>query len=167
MIMDTNTIEYAISRRFDERTHLMVPNISWGLLSHEADMLVVRQTGYCLEFEIKRSFSDYKADFKKHKWCGGLSKKIKEFYYAFPAELWHKRENDIRGLLPDFAGVLVAYNGDGFPYSKIVREAKPNSQAIPLSQSQMYDVARLGTMRIWNLKRAIIQLKNSKDGKRN
>lgn len=157
--MKTIDIEFAIYKRFDERTHLMVPNISWGLLSHEADMLVVRQSGYCLEFEIKRTFADYNADFKKYKWKLGLSKKIKLFYYAFPAELWHKRENDIRNILPDFAGVLVAYNSDTFPYSKIIREAKPNPGAVPLSQSQMYDVARLGTMRIWNLKRQIIKLK--------
>lgn len=160
--MTTTEMEFAISRRFDVRTHLMVPNISWGLFSHEADMLVVRESGYCLEFEIKRSFADYKADFKKRKWKNGSSNRIKEFYYTFPAELWHKRENDIRTLLPDFAGVLVIYNGEGFPTSKIARDAKPNSKSIPLSKSQMYDVARLGTMRIWNLKSQIITLKSRK-----
>ena len=94
--MTTEQMEYAISRRFDKRSHLMVPNVSWGLLNHEADMLVVRNSGHCLEFEIKRTIGDYRADFKKHKWQAGLSKSIKEFYYVFPAELWHKRENDIK-----------------------------------------------------------------------
>ncbi len=155
--MTTTEIEFAISRRFDVRTHLIVPNISWGLLDHEADVLVVRETGYCLEFEIKRSFSDYKADFKKYKWRynRGLSKQIKEFCYVFPAELWHKRENDIRMLLPEFAGVLVVYN-DKLPYSKMQKLPKTNKGAIPLNQKEMFNVARLGTMRIWNLKRIII-----------
>ena len=156
--MKTIEIEYAISRRFDIRSHLIVPNVSWGALNHEADVLVVRSTGYCLEFEIKRSFADFKKDFEKWKWRGGLDKCIKEFWYVFPAELWHKREGDIKQLLPDFAGVLVAYNDEtGFGYTKVKRDPEQMKGVIPMNDKQMYNVARLGTLRIWNLKRTIIQ----------
>jgi len=113
-----------------------------------------------LEFEIKRSFSDYKADFKKHRWKrwgGNLGPQIKEFYYTFPAELWHKREGDIRTLLPEFAGVLVVYNGEKLPHSKIVREAKINNNAKPFNKDQLYEVARLGMIRIWDLKRRLVE----------
>ena len=156
--MTTEQMEWAISNRYNKRIHLMVPNISWGALPYEADVLVVRESGYCIEFEIKQSFADFKNDFKKHKWQAGLSKKIKEFYYVFPAELWHKRENDIRILLPDFAGVIVVYNGNSYdlPNTKKIKSATPNKYAIPLSSTQMYNVARLGTMRIWKLKRRLI-----------
>ena len=34
-------------------------------LHHEADMLVMSRTGYLTEIEIKRSWSDFLADFKK------------------------------------------------------------------------------------------------------
>ena len=157
--MNTIEIEYAISKRFDTRTHLVVPNVSWGALNHEADVLVVRETGYCIEFEIKQSFPDYKNDFKKHKWKLGPSKLIKEFYYVFPAELWHKREGDIKQLLPDFAGVLVVYREFNIgSYAKEMKAPKPNNIAKKMNDRQMYNVARLGTMRIWNLKRTIIQL---------
>ena len=157
--MNTIEIEYAISQRFDVRTHLVVPNVSWGALNHEADVLVVRESGYCIEFEIKQSFADFKSDFKKHKWQAGLSKKIKEFYYVFPAELWHKREGDIRQLLPEFAGVLVVYrDNDHGRYSKIIREPKLNKSAIKMNDREMFNIARLGTMRIWNLKSTIILL---------
>ena len=154
-------MEYEISRKFNSRINLIVPNISWGLMNYEVDVLVVRPSGYCLEFEIKRSFADYKNDFAKHKWKlnGGLDKRIKEFYYVFSSELWHKREGDIKTLLPDFAGVLVIYRDLGNKtYSRIIKSPRRNKNAKPLSKSEMYQVARLGTMRIWTLKRALINL---------
>lgn len=150
-------MEYAIARRYDVRTHLIVPNVSWGALNHEADVLVVRASGYCLEFEIKRTFADFKKDFDKWKWKAGIGKEIKEFWYVFPAELWHKRENDIRPLLPERAGALVIYNGEGLPYSQVRKEAQARPGCRPLNESQMFNIARLGTMRIWNLKRRLIQ----------
>ena len=152
--MKTEQIEYAISRCYDLRSHLVVPNISWGLLNYEADILVVRQSGYCIEYEIKRTFSDYKKDFEKRHFHD--DPRVKEFYYAFPAELWHKREGDIRKLLPKDAGVLVLYNGKTLPYTKVKKEAEVKKNCRPLSQSEMYTVARLGTLRIWNLKQRLI-----------
>ena len=155
----SETMEFAVSRRFDVRSHLIVPNVSWGALNHEADVLVVRQSGHCLEYEIKRTFADYKKDFEKAKWRWGMGgmKNIKEFWYVFPAELFHKRENDILTLLPEGVGVLVVYNGEGLPYSKVKREAEARKGAEPMTDKQMYNVARLGTMRIWNLKRRLIR----------
>jgi len=161
--MTTIEMEYAISRRFDVRTHTIVPNVSWGLLSHEADVLVMRETGFLLEFEIKRSFSDYKADFKKHKWRNGLSKTIKKFYYCFPADLWRKRRGHIQEILPEFAGILVIYkNGERLPFSEIIKPAKLNPGCKALSKPQQLKLAQLGTMRIWNLKRQIITSQNDK-----
>jgi len=169
--MTTMEIEYAISRMFDVRTHLMVPNISWGLMNHEADVLVVRiKSGYCVEFEIKQTFSDYVKDFNKRKWQKaklsgwktGLGKQIKEFYYVFPNTLWEKRRDDIEAILPDFAGVVVCTkdNAFGFAYAQTVISPTINNMAVPLKSKVMFDVARLGTMRIWNLKRELISLKN-------
>lgn len=47
------------------RTNIIVPNLSWGFLNHEADLIAVDKNGYLTEVEIKRSFEDFKADFKK------------------------------------------------------------------------------------------------------
>lgn len=171
--MTTSEMEYAVSRMFDVRTHLIVPNISWGLLNYEADVLVVRiATGYCLEFEIKRSFSDYVQDFNKHKWQKarlsdwktGLHKQIKEFYYVFPNTLWEKRRDAIEAVLPDFAGVIICTKDQpyNFAYATTVVNCTVNSLAVPLKSKVMFNVARLGTMRIWNLKRELISIKNKK-----
>jgi len=162
--MTTTEMEYAISRKFDVRSHIIVPNISWGLLNHEADVLVVRvNSGYCLEFEIKRTFADYKKDFGKAKWRGGLSKAIKEFTYVFPAKLYYKRKDAILALLPEFAGVLLVHDEDGrMPYADFQINAKTNPGAIPLSEAQKFKVAHLGTMRIWSLKYKLILKRNEK-----
>lgn len=42
------------------RTNIMVPNLSWGLLNHEADFVSIDKNGYLTEVEIKRSFEDSK-----------------------------------------------------------------------------------------------------------
>ena len=47
------------------RTNIIVPNLSWGFFNHEADLISVDKNGYLTEVEIKRSFEDFKADFKK------------------------------------------------------------------------------------------------------
>ena len=55
------------SRIWNKRSDMFVPNLSWGLLNHEADLVIVNKTGYLTEVEIKRSWEDFKADFnKKH-----------------------------------------------------------------------------------------------------
>ena len=165
--MTTTEMECSIARKWGTRTHLIVPNISWGLLPFEADVLVVRTTGYCIEVEIKRSFSDYKKDFDKRKWRhynGGLSKYIKEFYYAFPKKLWEKRQADIMEIMPDFAGIIICHTST---YSIFHRQAKPNHKAKPLTEKEMFQVARLGTLRIWRLKSTIIGLINDRKTDRN
>ena len=42
------------------RTDIVVPNLSWGLLNHEADLAIIRKSGYLTEIEIKRSYQDLK-----------------------------------------------------------------------------------------------------------
>lgn len=50
---------------FNERTDIMIPNLSWGLLNHEADFVSINKSHYLTEVEIKRSLQDLRADFKK------------------------------------------------------------------------------------------------------
>ena len=143
---------------------MILPNAYWGAgFSYELDLLVVRKTGYCLEFEIKQSFGDFKNDFKKYKWQkykinGGLNKWIKEFSFVFPAELWHKRENDIRPLLPEFAGIFAVYNeGENkLPRARCIKSPKPNKHAVPMKENQRSDLARLAMIRFWDMKRTML-----------
>ena len=50
---------------WNKRQDIFVPNLSWGLLNHEADLVILTKSGYLTEVEIKCSWEDFKADFKK------------------------------------------------------------------------------------------------------
>ena len=66
----------------------MIPNLSYGLLPYEADFVVISKAGYLTEVEIKRSWQDFKADFKKdHKHD---AEQVYYFYYCVPESIVDK-----------------------------------------------------------------------------
>lgn len=70
---------------FDMRNNIVVPNCNWGFLNHEADLLVMTKHKHLTEIEIKRTWSDFMADFKK---CHTHDDpKLKHFYYAVPLSI--------------------------------------------------------------------------------
>ena len=88
---DTNLtieqVEHLIVRmeEFNVRQHIVVPNVSWGFLNHEADLLVLSNQGYLTEIEIKRAWQDFKKDFTKdhtHE-----DPRLTYFYYAVPEKI--------------------------------------------------------------------------------
>jgi len=64
------------------RQNIVVPNCNWGFLNHEADLLVMSKAKYLTEIEIKRTWADFMADFKKRH--THFDKKLAHFYYAVP-----------------------------------------------------------------------------------
>jgi hypothetical protein len=155
-IISLEEIEYAISVRFGIRKNIIVPNISWGLFIHECDLLIVRPSGHAIEVEIKRSISDLKKDFDKGH--GHKDKRIKQFYYAIPDVLYDKA----KVLIPKDCGIIVINKHKDYNVNiaDIVREAKINKDSLPLTDKEIFKVAKLGTMRIWNLKYKLINFKN-------
>lgn len=152
----TIEIEESLSRYFNPALNIIVPNVSWGFHgSHEMDLFVVKKSGYCLEVEIKISLSDLKADFKKnHK---HKSRYTREFYYAFPSNFYEKFEP----IIPEHAGIIVCErNLSGIVLSKLKRKAKINTLAKPLSIDDQMKIRRLGCLRIFSLKRTIMNLQN-------
>jgi hypothetical protein len=147
-------IECLLARRFDVRSDIIVPNVSHGASVHECDLLVVNKSGYATEFEIKVSKSDLKKDAKKaHK---HVSKLIKYLYFAIPEKL----EGCI-DMIPQHAGIiLIKYHKDliseGF-YMHEIRHAEA-TWAQKWTDSDMNNLNRLGTMRIFGLKQKIVEL---------
>lgn len=95
---------------------------------HECDMLVCSASGYLTEIEIKRSWADFLADFKKrheHESPYGSLSGIKYFYYCLPS-----------GCLEKAYDVLDEH---GTVYSGIITYDE--------------DLARLGSMRVVTYKR--------------
>lgn len=138
-------IELRIVKYYGFRQNLIVPNVFWGLLNHEADLLILSKSNYLTEIEIKISKSDLIADLKKshhHK-----SNIIKYLYFAIPEKL-----KEYINYIPEQAGIyIIEQNGK---VNKL-RNAKENVNLRKLKENEKYNMARLGTMRIWNLTEAL------------
>lgn len=67
------------------RQNIVIPNVDWGYLNHEADLLVLTKANRLVEIEIKRSWSDFMADFKKSHTHN--DPKLSRFYYAVPLKI--------------------------------------------------------------------------------
>lgn len=169
-------IELSIARYYGTREHIIVPNISWGFSwndnmgwhsMHECDMFIIKKTGYAVEVEIKRTKSDLLNDFKKrHK---HESDKIREFFYAIPKDNldeWSK-------LIPKHAGIITYEKYEEEIWDKKrhiwsnktkwvvkarrIRDAETNKSAMKLTTEEQLKIARLGCLRIWNLKQKLIK----------
>jgi hypothetical protein len=159
-------IEVAIMKEFNFRQNLIVPNITnmMCILPFETDMFVLTNSGYAYGFEIKVSKSDLKADFKKpqhrefeqmHNGKTGLERyygKFKYFYYAVPENL---KEYALE-IIPDFCGLWVL-NKPEYPQIRRFYQAKEPKKLFDRkwSEKERYEIARLGTMRIYSLKQAL------------
>lgn len=140
-------IELALSKYFNPRVNIIVPNVWWGLgLGHECDVFVLTPSMYAYEVEIKTSKADLIADLKKPHLHSDV--KIKKLYFAIPK----KMENCV-DFIPSHAGILIVEN-NGLIEKR--REAANNEKAIKLKDTQKQKLLHLGVMRIWGLKRRIL-----------
>lgn len=147
-------------REYKFTQNIIVPNITkmTGVLPFETDVLVVTNSGYATGFEIKVSKSDLKADFKKRQHVqvnnlfenkSGFEKfygKFKYFYYAVPPNL----VDDCLDMLPDYFGIYCIENNK----LKLVRPSKELFKH-KWSESNIRNLLRLGTMRIYSLKKRL------------
>lgn len=159
-------IEIAIMRKYNIRTHLIVPNVSnqMNLVPFETDMLVINKNGFATGFEIKTSKSDLKADFKKpqhtkindfYNGKGGFKRwwgKFKYFNYAVPIEL----VQDAFDLIPDFCGLYV-YESLEYPLFDTFSQVKKPKKISDYKwdDKKKFQIARLGTLRLLGLKQTI------------
>ena len=148
-LVSTSEMEVSIAKYFGIRTHIIVPNLSWGFFKHECDLFFIRNSGYGFEVEIKRSVSDFRVDFKKKH--GHIDKKnrIVQLYYAFPIELLPKV---IEEVPPECGVITVERLNNGVCATRVVRDATRRKDARPLTEKEQLKVARLGVLRIWSLK---------------
>lgn len=144
----TPEIEVAVANHFGARTHVIVPNVSWGMFNYELDLVVLNiRSMYASEIEIKISKSDLKRDQQKRHHHD--SNMMKWLWFAIPHDLVRAWE-----LIPDRAGILCVEE-DG----KVLVLRKPaiNTTARKWDYRDAYKLARLGTLRIWDLRRNLNQ----------
>ena len=151
--LKTIDIEIAVATYLNVRTNLIVPNISWGLFLHECDLLVITPAGYAWEIEIKVTKADLIKD--KEKRHGHRNRKIKDLYFAMPDYLEPHIEH-----VPERAGIILVNKN---LRCKTLRRPKSKKTPYRFSQKERYKVARLGSMRIWGLKKNIVALCHEKE----
>jgi len=156
--MTSLEIEIALAKSFNPRANLILPNAYWGLdFSYELDLLVInKKSKYATEIEIKVSKSDLKRD--KNKLSGHSSEMIKRLYFAIPESI---SEEFALEHIPERAGLIAVRQSpiDRIYYTRIIRNAKFNKYAQPVSDKFYLKAAELAALRIWKLKRTIMEKK--------
>jgi hypothetical protein len=139
-------LELALVSYYNPREYLIVPNVSWGLMNYEVDMLILSKTGYATEIEIKVSKYDCWADTKKKH--GHQNKIVKHLYFALPDYLLEKCIQ----YIPPHAGIFTI--GWKRKDCKIVRSPETQNK-YKFTIEQRAKLGRLGALRIWKLKRKL------------
>ena len=146
---------------------------------HECDMLVLSKSGYLTEIEIKRSWIDFLADFKKEH--HHESDIIKYFYYCIPKSILYKVYDYLYDNNVEYSGIIT-YDEDLFleVYQKKVKPFREGDDVsyhlLPMKNyrklflEEQLELARYGAMRGILLKEKIIdlqkkQLKETEYGK--
>jgi len=138
-------IEVAVARYFNYRSHLIVPNVFWGLgFKHELDVLVLSDSGYITEVEIKTNAADIRRDIKKSH--GHRSNRIARHFVAVPKQL----VDLALSTFPEFWGVIGVSGG----FAETLRMAKIN-KSVPLTAKEINHCYKLAAMRVWTLKEAL------------
>lgn len=156
--MTIEDIEIAVSKHWGIRANVVIPNASWGAGLHECDLLILSTSNYLTEVEIKTTKADLVKDLTKQH--GHRSDKIKRLYYALPDTVLNK--NGTKELVPESAGVIGVWKSEYGGYScTIHREATVNKSAKPLIEEERFAMARLGAMRIWDLKKRLQRVRGA------
>jgi len=176
--IETLLVGYAHSP-FYCRSHLVVPNVSWGFLNHEADLLVMSKAKLLTEIEIKRSWSDFIADFKKdHDHSHPL---IARFYYAVPSSIGKRvfdylyngeydakycysksRVNSFTEHNPHGCGLII-YDLDTCFTRVCINVSSQLMNYNPITDAQERDLLRLLGLRVWALKKKLAKLKGGQN----
>jgi len=156
-------IESVVADMWGYRKTLIVPNISWGMGIHECDLLILTGSGWATEVEIKISVSDLKKDATKRH--AHQNNKIRDLYFAIPDKLI-----PYIALIPQNAGIILisTYTYNIAPKrvetrfkGEIVKHPVSNENAVKWDDKERMNLGRLGCMRIWSLKKKLIEIKRS------
>lgn len=149
--LKTNRLELLVANHFGTRANIIVPNVSWGLLNHEADILVLRPSGWAEEVELKVSRADLKRDSQKHGGRGHRdSDLVHKLWFAVPQALADDP------AIPARAGILSAAYGPWGWHLETVRAPQCNKRAHKLTVKEIHQLMRLGMLRIWTLKQKLL-----------
>ena len=149
-----------VQTKFDRLKNLVVPNccrFTYG----EADLIVVRPSGWVDEVEVKVSKADFRRDFKtknvKHgimageyqRECGYEYMTIRRFWFAMP----HALAVELLEEVPDYAG-LVGVSGTAAVTSSRSALTLTKAPVLPnakkATREEIYQVVKNLSARYWD-----------------
>lgn len=155
MSLKTLDMEVALSRYFNYRQNLVVPNVSWGMYFpefrqclHECDILVCTPSNYLWECEIKVSKADLIKD--KEKKHGHYHPAIRRLYFAIPETLTEFIQH-----IPKRAGIILVKKRTRI-FCEQIRKPRQD-KGVKISDKQRLKLSELGCMRIWGLKQKLVK----------
>lgn len=169
---EETVMQYAIAEHFGNK-NIVIPNISFARTScriptygdagqitgyeypfkgicHEADLILINENDYLTEVEIKFSYSDFLADFKKKE--KHLTKYTKAVYYAFPHNMYKENEGKIKTVIFEKfleAGVIIV-NAEEMAVDIIKNAEYFNVEKIPIEVK--VGLMRIGCQKWWRRK---------------
>ena len=161
--IDTFRMEMELSKFFNRHQNIIVPNVYWGLnFKYEIDLLVLSQSLYATEIEIKISKSDIKQDLNKSCYAH-KSNRIKKFFYAVPDYLENCK------YLPTDCGLIVVKKINHLRYKCIIKRApRLNKNARKFTESEYIKLLKLSYHRMWCAKESFYRIKHeNKNSKEN
>jgi len=158
----TLEMEVELCKFLNHRKNIVIPNVSWGMFTHECDLIRLTPAGYCTEIEVKISLSDLKKDKEKQHKHMEKNGKIKYLYFAIPEYLENYKHH-----IPDRAGIIVVreryneYHGISYLVTKETRKPKMQSD-YKFSEKERVRLLELMAMRIWGLKKKLSNVSKEK-----
>ena len=141
-----NKIANIIAAYYDYGKSIILPNYASGLTGWEADVIILRETGWAEEVEIKTSLSDFKAEFKnkieKHKKLMSTKHYCKKFWFAMPQELAAKAID----LIPEYAGL---YAIGSYNRVKVIKNAPTLKNAEKIPDDKRAHIMKCAYHRLW------------------
>lgn len=152
-VLTTAVLELVAAHHFNPRRNIVVPNVSWGLgLRHEADLVVLRSSGWADEVELKISAADIKADTKKA--CSHTEgNRFRRLWFAVPEVLAQNPD------IPAAAGIIAVTAYRGYYYAKAVRQPTLHKAARRFSAADREKLLRLAYLRIWSARQRLARLR--------
>lgn len=164
-------IQQSIAAHWGEK-NIVIPNVSFARIScritkygdgevtgyeypfkgicHEADLIWINENDYLTEVEIKCSYSDFLADFKKKE--KHLTKYTRAVYYAFPWDMYKENEEKIKKVLvekfPEAGVIIVGMGGFAVGTVKVAEYFKVEKIPIEVKIGLM----RIGCQKWWRRK---------------
>lgn len=134
--------------------NIVVPNVSWGVFTYEMDLAVITPSFHLHEIEIKRSWSDFMADFKKANYHDDPL--VNQFYYCVPKCMAEQAWEFLQTQAPTKfyplivqAGIYAYEDRSGAKFLRKYKNAKiRHDREIP--PQFLFKLCRLSNMRYWH-----------------